>query len=485
MAGAAMEGPVTPNEPTGPQDAPALAPTGSGPPPEAGEVQERAVIRDHRRQAVPFTPSATPPPTGGTRPFAIMPGSMGIIGGATGGTLTQPDRYNAPTPSLTLVANAIKLQSNSLTSVLVVQPGLRLSIPVEINVEYLSPASPRQVVTQLYAEPTGTRLVRQDLIGDGNPRRQFMNITLTERPTTGAGAQFRMNWQVDLDPLFNIEVGSLRFKLLDDCDLAGKTEVLISAFRPDKAFIKYTPKTSPRKGQMLTLSDFAWSGRAVSAKSGLIKPDAQFSEVDCVDPLGCIIGTDLGRHPGPTAFPQLPALIPGQTGVVSAIKNSVSGGTCRAEISYPIVYALFVDPALPPPSAQPIIIDDNAPAPAVTKVGTWCDSGATVGVYGPDSKWSCNGNTGTRFRWTPTIPTDGQYDVYVRWPNWPNRSTTVPYTVRHAGGGTVRMFNQRTEGNDWRLHGRYGMKAGTGNYVEVSSANGQTGADAVLFVLVP
>ncbi|WP_342349493.1 hypothetical protein [uncultured Nitrospira sp.] len=75
--------------------------------------------------------------------------------------------------------------------------------------------------------------------------------------------------------------------------------------------------------------------------------------------------------------------------------------------------------------------------------------------------------------------------MYVRWPNHSNRSTTVPYTVHHVRGNTVKNFNQQTGGNAWRLHGRYTLLAGTATYVEVSSGNGTAGADAVQFVRVP
>lgn len=61
---------------------------------------------------------------------------------------------------------------------------------------------------------------------------------------------------------------------------------------------------------------------------------------------------------------------------------------------------------------------------------------------------TASGNTGVRFRWVPTIPANGQNDVYIRWPNHSNRSTTVPYTVHHVGENTVKNFNQQTGGAD-------------------------------------
>lgn len=42
-----------------------------------------------------------------------------------------------------------------------------------------------------------------------------------------------------------------------------------------------------------------------------------------------------------------------------------------------------------------------------------------------------------------------------------------------------------SDGNNWRRHGRYMLNAGTQTYVEVSSANGTAGADAVQCIRVP
>lgn len=434
-------------------------------------AKSQPTVRDHRKPK-----RGTPPPT--TSPTQTAPTiTQPSVGDLTNNLLALEDRYVAPTPGLTLIANAIKLQSKSLTSVLVMPPGLRLSTPVDISVEYLSPASPRQIITQAYGAETGNRFVRQDLEGDGKLRRQFMTITLTERTANGAGAQFTLNWQVDLDPLFNVEVSSLRFKLLNDCDWVGKSEIQLAWVRPDKSF--GTWNFSRRKGQLVTVSDFAWSGRAISAKSGLVQPYAIFKESDPCLTMDCVFG--LQRPFSPER--DLPPLVPGRTEAVTVIKTPKEGGSCRAEITYPIVYALYVDPVFSQPTTPPIVLDNQAPS--VQRVGTWCPSNATVGVYGPDSEWSCNGNTGVRFRWVPTIPATGQYDVYVRWPNHSNRSKTVPYTVHHAGGNAVKVFNQQTDGNNWRLHGRYILNAGTETFVEVGSANGTAGADAVQFVRVP
>lgn len=135
----------------------------------------------------------------------------------------------------------------------------------------------------------------------------------------------------------------------------------------------------------------------------------------------------------------------------------------------------------PPSPRQPIVVDNRAPT--VLRTGQWCVSNVK-GDYGKDSEHSCRGGAHS-FRWTPTLPQAGTYDVFIWWPNHQNRSTMVPFTVHHAGGDTVKTFNQQTGGKQWVLHGRYGFAAGTGSYVEVTDRNGPAGADAVQFVPVP
>jgi glucose/arabinose dehydrogenase len=130
------------------------------------------------------------------------------------------------------------------------------------------------------------------------------------------------------------------------------------------------------------------------------------------------------------------------------------------------------------------IIVDNLPAGARdatrTFTGTWCKSGA-AGFYGADSLYSCGSGTDT-YRWTPNISSDRAYDVYVRWTANPNRWTSVPVTVVHAGGTTTQNFNQRINGAAWTLLGRFTFNAGTAGYIETNDSAGQANADAVRLV---
>jgi Right handed beta helix region len=114
--------------------------------------------------------------------------------------------------------------------------------------------------------------------------------------------------------------------------------------------------------------------------------------------------------------------------------------------------------------------------------GQWCLSGST-NKFGANSLYSCGAATDT-YRWTPSIATAGFYDVYVWWSTHANRSTSVPISVTHAAGTSVKNYNQRIGGGQWVLHGRYSFPVGTSDYAEVSDSNGQAAADAIKFVRV-
>jgi hypothetical protein len=130
------------------------------------------------------------------------------------------------------------------------------------------------------------------------------------------------------------------------------------------------------------------------------------------------------------------------------------------------------------------IILDNAPVGTSgggrTFTGTWCTS-SVAGHYGTDSLYSCRSGTDT-YRYTPTLPTAGSYDVYVRWTAHPGRSTAVPISVTHSAGTTTKTYNQEAGGGVWVLHGTYSFNAGTGGSVQISDATGQASVDAVRFV---
>jgi hypothetical protein len=133
------------------------------------------------------------------------------------------------------------------------------------------------------------------------------------------------------------------------------------------------------------------------------------------------------------------------------------------------------------------IIIDNAPAGVSdapggrTFTGSWCTA-SQWNHFGEDALTSCPGEGGATYRWTPTLPTAGSWDVYVWWTAQPDQSANAVVEVVSASAAVAKTFDQRTGGGQWVLHGRYSFAAGATGYVEVNNGQGRVSADAVRFV---
>jgi len=93
-------------------------------------------------------------------------------------------------------------------------------------------------------------------------------------------------------------------------------------------------------------------------------------------------------------------------------------------------------------------------------------------------------NEAARFTWRPVIPGAGTYTVYAYWTYHDNRSTRVPYRIRHARGTDTVIVNQHdmAAAETWQLLGTYEFRGGGECRIEVSGENGQACADAVKVV---
>ncbi|MBU3853256.1 MAG: hypothetical protein H9789_05470, partial [Candidatus Paraprevotella stercoravium] len=89
-------------------------------------------------------------------------------------------------------------------------------------------------------------------------------------------------------------------------------------------------------------------------------------------------------------------------------------------------------------------------------------------------------------RWTPNIPADGNYAVYVSYPQNPNNVQDATYTVVHQGIETTFHVNQRMGGSTWVYLGTFHFSKGQSprNCVLLSNYSDDEGlvtADAVRF----
>ncbi len=131
-------------------------------------------------------------------------------------------------------------------------------------------------------------------------------------------------------------------------------------------------------------------------------------------------------------------------------------------------------------SASSLLIDNGDAG--YSETGIWTTSGL-AGHYGENSRYASKGSGSIKARWTPLIPTAGNYDVYIWYPAHSNRATNAPFVVVHSGGSATYPVNQTMSGAKWLYLDTFAFATGTSGYVELSNnADGYVGADAVVFV---
>lgn len=88
--------------------------------------------------------------------------------------------------------------------------------------------------------------------------------------------------------------------------------------------------------------------------------------------------------------------------------------------------------------------------------------------------------------WSPVVPEDGNYAVYVAYRTYENSIPDACYTVMHAGGSTIYKVNQTMGGGTWVYLGTHTFTAGSKKRQGVvlsseSEHDGVISADAVRF----
>ncbi|MDF2924145.1 MAG: hypothetical protein K0R57_3059 [Paenibacillaceae bacterium] len=117
----------------------------------------------------------------------------------------------------------------------------------------------------------------------------------------------------------------------------------------------------------------------------------------------------------------------------------------------------------------------------------WYSSTSTREYIGSD--YLTNGNQSSQpNKWamfTPDIPAEGNYKVYMWWPNAGgsgNRSSAAPLEVKHKNGTYYSTVNQNATHSKWVHIGTFTFAEGTGSYVRITGADpGYTTVDAFKF----
>jgi hypothetical protein len=131
-------------------------------------------------------------------------------------------------------------------------------------------------------------------------------------------------------------------------------------------------------------------------------------------------------------------------------------------------------PAADPGPAGGIEVDNTAG----NTTGHWIQS--TVGGYVHDGDADKGAKTIT---FTPDLPSDGTYDVYLKWTQNRNRATNVPVEITGADGKQSVTVNQRERGG-WVKIASGKFKAGKSGSLMISNkgTDGHVIADAVRWV---
>ncbi|MBI2219310.1 MAG: hypothetical protein HYU51_18685 [Candidatus Rokubacteria bacterium] len=118
-----------------------------------------------------------------------------------------------------------------------------------------------------------------------------------------------------------------------------------------------------------------------------------------------------------------------------------------------------------------IVLDDGQPGTSFT--GEWLE------VFAADAlgqrALASSGTGEATYRWTPTIPLAGGYEVSLWWPSGPG-SASMPVTIADATGRHEVDVDQTLAAGQWRSIGTFTFGAGSSGYVEVST----TGPDRIV-----
>jgi hypothetical protein len=137
-------------------------------------------------------------------------------------------------------------------------------------------------------------------------------------------------------------------------------------------------------------------------------------------------------------------------------------------------------------SSNSIVVDD-ADATGVNIQGTWASSTSIAGFWGMD--YITDGNTnkgGSSITFVPTLPSNGVYQVSLRWTANANRASSVPVDVVSPAGTNTFFVNQQTSGGLWVPLLTTNFNAGTNARVVIrnDTTTGYVIADAVQFLPV-
>jgi hypothetical protein len=137
----------------------------------------------------------------------------------------------------------------------------------------------------------------------------------------------------------------------------------------------------------------------------------------------------------------------------------------------------------PKPKPGQIIIDNQDGEPDFKTEGDWY-YGVGGNDYYMDCKWAHKGDGSCKARFTPDIPEQGKYAVYIWYGGDPGKdhSTYLLVQIHNKKGLDTAEVDLTKNIGQWNLLGEYNFEKGRKGYVEIDNkANGNIVADAIMF----
>jgi hypothetical protein len=176
----------------------------------------------------------------------------------------------------------------------------------------------------------------------------------------------------------------------------------------------------------------------------------------------------------------------------SAAALALEAGTAIQDVPYDRLQSLLqaegqILSLAPPPVSDGSVIVDTENTDRVTVTGAWPSSTSVPGYQGAGYLTDGNSEKGAKsvvFR--PILPLPGEYRVAVAYRAFSNRAGAVPLALRHAGGTTDFVIDQRIDAGPWKELGLFSFEAEAAAELTIGNAGteGFVVADAARWVPV-
>jgi FAD dependent oxidoreductase len=118
-----------------------------------------------------------------------------------------------------------------------------------------------------------------------------------------------------------------------------------------------------------------------------------------------------------------------------------------------------------------IILDQGGPGTTNSGISGWT-AGANAGGWNGDYWHDQASGKGTKWvSYTPTLLTNGTYEVYAWWIEASNRATNTPYQIIHPNGTNTVLVNQKVASGGWFKLFTTNFNAGTNGRVIIRNDN--------------